>query len=387
MTDTRIRNHRQLSLLSTGSALLMALLLLLGYHAYGLRENLQNNMTIQARLLGANLTAAIVFEDSRTAAEIIGTAEASPIILEAAIYRTNGSLMARFRRPNAAVRLGENAPPDGHLFSFTDLRLALPVRLEARTVGSIALRASLSDLYGELSRVFGGMLLILTVSAILGTYASRKMRLQMIAAESEIERMALYDRVTGLPNRHAFELSLSQTLQRHARSGGGSALLYIDVDEFKAVNDRFGHLVGDTVLKAIGERLGKTLRGADIVARIGGDEFAAILTNTAAPEDAARAAENLVRIAAEPFATGGAPAHIGFSIGICMIPQDAADLERALRNADLAMYHAKQMGKNSYLFFSEIMVGQVKRRLDVEVEPRSASNEDRPREDRPRAAD
>ena len=361
MTHTRLLNYWRLSLVSTGSALLMALLMLLGYHTHSLREHLQNNLTMQARLLGANLTAAIVFEDSRTAAEIIGTADASPIIIEAAVYRANGSLMARFQRPEAQRQFGEEAPPTGHVLSLVDLRLALPVQLEGRIVGSIALRASLRDLYGELGRVFGSMLLILTASALLGTYASRKMRMQMIAAENEIERMALYDRVTGLPNRHAFELSLAQALQRHARNGGGSALLYIDVDGFKTVNDQFGHQVGDAVLKAVGLRLERALRGADIVARIGGDEFAVILSDTAIAEDVERVAANLVRIAAEPFATGGAPARIGFSIGICMIPQSAADIDSALRNADLAMYHAKQMGKSTYQFFSEAMVEDARR--------------------------
>ena len=364
MTHTRLLNYWRLSLVSTGSALLIALLMLLGYHAHSLREHLQNNLTMQARLLGANLTAAIVFEDIRTATEIIGTADASPIIIEAAVYRANGSLLARFQRPEALRQLGEEAPAAGHVLSFVDLRLALPVQLEGRIVGSIALRASLRDLYGELGRVFGSMLLILTASALLGTYASRKMRMQMIAAENEIERMALYDRVTGLPNRHAFELSLAQALQRHARNGGGSALLYIDVDGFKTVNDQFGHQVGDAVLKAIGVRLERALRGADIVARIGGDEFAVILSDTSINEDAGRVAASLVRIAAEPFATGRAPAHIGFSIGICMIPQSAADIDSALRNADLAMYHAKQMGKNTYQFYAETMVEDARRSQD-----------------------
>jgi diguanylate cyclase (GGDEF)-like protein len=261
--------------------------------------------------------------------------------------------MARFQRLNAQRLLGDQAPPYGHVSSFVDLRLAIPVQLEGRTVGSIALRATLDDLYGELILIFASMLLILLVSAVVGIYASRKMRLQMIAAESEIERRALYDSVTELANRHAFELGLAQTLQRHARHGGSSALLFIDVDNFKTVNDQFGHAVGDIVLKAIGERLSKTLRAADIVARIGGDEFGVILTDTLVPDDAARVAEALVRIGGEAFDTGNGPAHVGFSIGICMIPHNGADVANALNNADLAMYQAKQSGKSTYHFFSE----------------------------------
>ncbi|OHC70368.1 MAG: hypothetical protein A3H93_14180 [Rhodocyclales bacterium RIFCSPLOWO2_02_FULL_63_24] len=376
MTETRLRNYWRLSLLSTGSALLMALLLLLGDHGFREREELVNNVATQARLLAANVTAAVVFEDGRTATEIIGTVESSPMILEAAIYRVDGSLMARFQRLNAEVQFGERAPPYGHIYSFDDIKLVTPVELEGRTVGSIALRASMDDLYAELGRVFVSMLLILATSAALGSYVSRKMRLQMVEADNEIERMALYDGVTGLANRHAFELSLTQTLQRHARDKGGSALLFIDVDDFKKVNDLFGHQVGDQVLKAIGDRLTKTLRGADIVARVGGDEFAVILTNTPSPEDVESVAENLVRAGAEPFDTGGVPAHIGFSIGICMIPQDAADLESALRSADLAMYHAKQAGKNTHQFFSAKIGNKARRDLDIEAGLRQALEHD-----------
>ena len=246
MNGSRLHSYWRLSMLSTGTALLFALLLLLGYHGYSKREDLLQGLTMQARLLGANLTAAIVFEDGRTAGEIIGTAESSPIIIEAGIYRLDGSLMARFERPGSTPVLGNVAPPAGHAFSLTDLQLSLPVRLENRDVGLISLRASLDHLYIELLRVFGSMVLILIVSATLGNAVSRRMRLQMAAAESEIERMALYDRVTGLANRHAFELGLAQALQRHSREGGGSALLFIDVDGFKKVNDRFGHQTGDT---------------------------------------------------------------------------------------------------------------------------------------------
>jgi diguanylate cyclase (GGDEF)-like protein len=352
MIDTQLRNYRRLTMLSTGSALLIALLLLLGYHWYSARENLQKNLMMQARLLSANLTAAVVFEDDRTANEIMGTVDASPIILEAAVYRIDGSMLAHFLRPGTKPGLSDRAQTHDPVFSSTDLRLVVPVQLEGRIVGSVAMRATLDDLYGDLGRIFVSMFLIVMVSAALGTYISRKMRLQMATAESAIERMALYDRVTGLANRHAFELALSQTLQRHARDSGGSALLFIDVDDFKKVNDLFGHRIGDSVLKAIGERLGRVLRGADIVARIGGDEFAVILTNTSSADDAALVAENLVRIAAEPFETGSSPAHIGFSIGICMIPHDGADVESALHNADRAMYRAKQKGKCTHQFFS-----------------------------------
>jgi diguanylate cyclase (GGDEF)-like protein len=153
---------------------------------------------------------------------------------------------------------------------------------------------------------------------------------------------------------------------RHQRDGGGSALLFIDVDGFKKINDRFGHASGDQVLQEIGRRITYTLRAADIVARLGGDEFGAILVNTSNPADAAHVAESLVREAAKPFLMGEASAHIGFSIGIAMLPEDGEAAATLMHHADLAMYHAKSLGKSTYQFFSDTLDSAVRRRLDIE---------------------
>lgn len=336
MIGTRIRNRWLLGIAPAASTVLIATVLLLGLHAYNERLDLVNNVAMQARLLAANATAAIVFEDGRTAAEIVGTVDASPIVLEAAIYRTDGSVMARFQRLHAKVLLGETAPPHGSTFSLGDLQIAVPVSLEKETVGSIALRVSLDDFYGELGRLVIGILLILATAAAGGIYVGRKKIWRAGDDETKMERSHLYDDQTGVLNRSALELGLSQTLLRHARDKGGSALLLIGVDGAGAGRDPLARQFGEAVVKAVGERLSKALRAEDIVARIGNSEFAIILIDAALPADAANVEQRLAQVVSETAAVGTAPTRIDLSLGVCMIPGGATGAKGALRSADLA---------------------------------------------------
>lgn len=371
--SVRSRNYLWLSALSAGSALLFALVILVGQRWYDDRQSLGEELTIQAALIGANASAALVFADRAAGVEIVGTATGSPSVLEAALYRVDGTLLAHFSRSRTTgTAFDYTAPAVGKVFSWSDLRIVMPVDVEGRTVGTIAIRATLKNLYWQLAKFGGSLMAIVAVAALLGQLASRRLRRRMTEAEGELQRMALYDRVTGLSNRHAFELALEQTVRRHKRDGGGSILMFIDVDGFKKVNDRFGHSAGDQVLAGIGRRLLKKLRGADVVARIGGDEFGAILVNSASPDDAGRVAEDLIHGAQEPFEIGATSAFIGFSIGIAMIPQDGDSAESLMNHADLAMYHAKKQGKGNHQFFSATIGDSVRRNLQIEADLRLA---------------
>ncbi len=372
MTETRLRNYSRLSLLSAGSALLATWVLLFGYFWHFERDETLDNLIVQTRLVSANITAALVFEDVRTATEIIATLEDAPDVLEATLYRRNGQALAHYQRRGTKSRLGQQAPALGHQFSLTELTVTLPVTLERQTVGAITTRITLRTFY-QLALWFAtGMFGITIVSVVIAHQTGRRLRLRMEASELEFERMALRDAVTGLSNRHAFELALGQTLSRHLRDGGSSALLYIDLDGFKLINDTHGHAIGDKLLATISQRLRDALRGADILARIGGDEFGIILTNTASPDDAARVAENLVRLAAQPVDANGTPVYVGFSIGIGMLPMDGDTVESALHNADTAMYHAKKIGKGRYQFFSANIDSSPLLRQRVETDLRVA---------------
>lgn len=376
MSDPRQRKDWWIDLFSTGSALLLAMLLLLGYHWYREREELRENLTMQARMLGANITAAVVFEDGRTATEIIGTVDASTAILEAAIYRVDGSLMARFQRLHTEPQLGDHAPPHGHAFSRQDLRLAVPVHLEGRAIGSIAMRAKLDPLYEELSRLLLSMLLVAAISAALGSYVRHRMRLRDAVSDTRDGDRASLDDVTGLPNQKAFEARLEQALAHHPGSGDGSALVLIGVSRGTPGDAPFQPPIGDGAWRTMAGRLRKALRAGDILGRATDDGFAVILSNVAARDDAEHVARQLLRTAAEPFDVDGGRVAFDFGIGICMLPQDGSDVAGAMRNAATALRHARMTKGNGFRFFHENIDDPASRRLAIEAGLRRALEND-----------
>ena len=170
-------------------------------------------------------------------------------------------------------------------------------------------------------------------------------------AEAErIHQMANYDRLTGLPNRALAQDRLQQALRKARRSGHPLAVLFLDLDRFKPVNDTFGHAVGDRLLQAVAQRLSDGLRSSDTVARLGGDEFLLILEDVAGAEAAGQLADNLLAALQEPFRIDGHDLQIGASIGIALYPDDGEDAAHLARSADTAMYQAKEAGRNRYAF-------------------------------------
>jgi diguanylate cyclase (GGDEF)-like protein len=173
----------------------------------------------------------------------------------------------------------------------------------------------------------------------------------------KLETLALYDSLTGLSNRTMFFDRMEQALAIAERAGGEPALLYLDLDGFKNINDTLGHDAGDLLLKEVSGRLLGCVRKSDTVARMGGDEFTVILTQVGAMDDAARVAEKIIESLAEPFYIKGNNCAVGASIGISLFPADGADAGTLLKNADVAMYHAKESGKNTYKFFVTRLCG------------------------------
>jgi diguanylate cyclase (GGDEF)-like protein/PAS domain S-box-containing protein len=194
--------------------------------------------------------------------------------------------------------------------------------------------------------------------------------------EEHIRRRANTDALTGLPNRTAFLDRLSLAISGAQRQGGLVALLFIDLDGFKAVNDTFGHIAGDRVLIMAAERLRSCAREADTVARFGGDEFTVILPGIARAENAATVAEKVIGAFSAPFPCNHGEALIGASIGITVFPTDGDNAVTLLRNADLAMYRAKDGGPNVYKFFTSQMDARALQRLRLEGDLRRALGED-----------
>ncbi|MBK5106363.1 MAG: diguanylate cyclase [Burkholderiales bacterium] len=188
---------------------------------------------------------------------------------------------------------------------------------------------------------------------ILGCYAVTTDITEQKEAEQRIQHLAHHDNLTGLPNRLLFNDRLDQSISLARRDAGQFALLYLDLDKFKPVNDAFGHNIGDALLRVVADRIREQVRESDTVARIGGDEFAVILRDIGDREDAVIVAEKIVAVLAQPFhlESQEQQVDIGTSIGIALYPDDARDHETLIKLADAAMYSAKAHG-SCYRFFA-----------------------------------
>ncbi len=185
-------------------------------------------------------------------------------------------------------------------------------------------------------------------------------------AEARLEHLAHHDPLTGLPNRLLFAGHLQRSISKAKRSQRQVALLFIDLDRFKDVNDTLGHAVGDELLIEVTHRLTGQLRNGDLLARFGGDEFVCVLEEIEAPERASLVAEKLTALIAEPFSIRDHDLNISASIGISLYPADGMDADNLLRAADTAMYQAKKHGRNSYHFYTPELTQYAKERSQME---------------------
>lgn len=193
--------------------------------------------------------------------------------------------------------------------------------------------------------------------------------------EELLVHQARIDALTGLPNRFLLLEQLQKEIAQAQRADGKLAILYIDLDHFKKVNDSFGHSMGDQLLCDAGARLQQCLRESDTVARLGGDEFAIIINQLASEHQAMIVAKHIINALVEPFFINGEENIIAASIGIAVYPQDGESIADLIRNSDIAMYRAKAKGGNQYVFFEESMNLEVIKRATIERELRRAISE------------
>jgi len=198
-----------------------------------------------------------------------------------------------------------------------------------------------------------------------------RVALQHEANRTEIERLAYFDPLTGLPNRRLFSDRARQTLQMAVRVQAPGALLLFDIDRFKTTNDSLGHSAGDEVLRETALRLQAEIGDAATVARLGGDEFAAMLPRCS-PVEAMHAAERLRKALAVPLRIAGMQIEVSCSIGIALFPQDGTELERLVKNAEMAMYEVKRGGRGASRFFTSMMNDVVAERMQMESALRQA---------------
>ncbi len=371
-----------------GAALTIAGFLLIVFQFIALHAALVRDVHVQARIIGANSVAALLFNDRRAAEETLAALEASPSLRAAGVFTA-------LRKPLALYQHGDTAPvqaPDAsmlreeHISTLTTLEAVEPVESERRVIGYVVVRSSLRELYMQLLGYA-----VLTVSVGIGAMGLAylviaRMRRAVLQAEAHLDYLAHIDSVTELPNRHAFNERLQMSLKR-AGHAGAVGLLLLDLDNFKVVNDTLGHNNGDRLLRQVARRLNDVIEQANlraVLCRIGGDEFAVIteLSGRAqiAEDEAAGLADGLAKrilaALAAPFALDLHQIYVTASVGVSLYPHDARDVQALTRNADTAMYHAKNNGKNASASFTSEMDQQARRRLRVEADLRRALDRD-----------
>ena len=195
---------------------------------------------------------------------------------------------------------------------------------------------------------------------------------QATLAEQRVQQLARFDSLTGLPNRNMFTHELERAVSKAQRSGGAFALLFIDLDRFKTINDTLGHAAGDDLLKVMAIRLSGLLRGADMVARLGGDEFVVLIDGCVEPEALSQVAHRLLGVLSDPLLLSECSVQVNASVGISLYPANGADAATLLKCADTAMYQAKARGKNNFQFFTPEMTRRAAHHFALESDLRQA---------------
>lgn len=362
------------NLVTAAAALLVTSTVLIFFHFLSLRSSLLEDVGVQSRIVGGNSTAALLFEDRDASAETLSALNASHSIEVAGVYTVNGILLASFKRGNAPM-IGAPSTAlieEGHVFSLKYLDVVHSIRLDGKTLGYVVIRAGLEQVYMRLLAYVVLAAIVAVASLAVAFLLMSRLREAVEHAESHLDFLAHNDPVSGLPNRHAFNERLAFALSKVNQFGGSVGVLLLDLDNFKVVNDTLGHQNGDKLLRSVAERLVGALRSADTVCRIGGDEFAVIMESTDTLPDGEWVAGKIISAMVAPFALDVHELYVTASIGISAYPQDATDQQTLIRNADTAMYQAKEKGKNGFEKFRPEMDARAQKRLALEVNLRKA---------------
>lgn len=415
----------RLGLLLTGALLTLFAVLAVLHEVVNRRADLQGQLQALAGMVAHNSQAAAMFGNSAEAAEILASLASAPDVTRARLFLPDGQELARWQREGTSgtchvLRAGGS----GLQARWCGMALYLPVVRHAEQQGLVAIEASLAGAYRALlgtllfsgiaaalvfaaavplwrrlaRRVAGPLDELVEVASHVGAHEDFSRRFQSAAnaevqalaaafnamlaqlqqrdgrlneelvqrrhAERRLNDLAYLDAVTGLHNRHHFMERIDQILAQTRQSGQTGALLFLDLDGFKQVNDNLGHEQGDELLRQVGQRLRNSLRSGDVICRLGGDEFAVILERVGGLPQVESLAGKLLDELAAPYTLGRQVGHVSASMGICLLPEPAgapaptepgaaaaereAGREAALRHADAAMYQAKQQGRNCF---------------------------------------
>lgn len=425
---------RRANLVTSGAVILLSTVLLLTIQLYFFTTALVSQTQAEANIASENMSAAIAFDDKLAAREILGAFRVVTGISHAAVFDRHDRLFADYKRETSTVDDALNLQEGGNGYSLSLMHVVVRKQfdLKGEKLGTIVVQSDFAEVHEQLTMylliivpVMGGILFvanlvlsrlqkhitepIASLAAVstrisdLGDYSmrARTSRLTDIGAlstafnsmleriqhreaelkseiaerkrvEEKLDRLAHYDNVTELNNRHFFNERLHAVVLRSEQFKERTGLMFIDLDNFKAVNDTLGHDTGDELLRLVSKRLSDTLRFGDVICRIGGDEFAIILENISEASVASMIAEKCLASLAMPISINGNEIYISASIGISMYPDDGTDMHELLKYADTAMYYAKNSGKNSFRLFLPSMQGEAQKRFSLDANLRRA---------------
>lgn len=386
-------------------------------------------------MIGLSLESSIIFDDERAANRILGLFSSNKNISYAAVYLPNGSLFAEYKKDptrNSPLFLFNKK----HELSKEYLDVVDDIKDGYQVIGHIFIRASLGKLKNQQAYYRKILMYVLSFSIFLAFLLStffQKIITQplnqmvqfvdeLIKSENYQQRLKLnsndelgslakgfnqmlntvqereeeltdqsanlqnivdertrqlyqkahYDSLTNLPNRYLLLDRLEHAISNAKRKKERLAVLFMDLDRFKIINDSLGHDVGDQLLKSFAERLLNVGRGSDTFARLGGDEFVCLLESIDKPEDSGRVAKAINDLCSEPFQLENHVLHVTTSIGICVYPEDGEDSKILLKHADVSMYYSKEKGPGNYSFYTQDMNERFDERLEIENQLRGA---------------
>jgi len=420
------------------ATLLLSAVLFFSFELHTLSQRITEDVDNKAILIAENIASSLIFQDARTATETLTTLHNDSTVKMAAVYDKHGTLFAWFIRDTGQHEDIPAVGKSGVVLDQHYVEVFRPVVFNTDHLGTVFIRSDLTGLkkkiiqYGYIvvAVFFLSLLLALIISqplqrliygpvlqlarlaedvsenknysirlevdrddelgtlingfnTMLGVIEDRERQLKdhtdhlehLVHLRSEqLHKRAYFDSLTELPNRNMLYDRLSQEISRSKRERVSFALMFLDLDRFKTINDSLGHDVGDELLCAVAKRLLEKVRKEDIVARLGGDEFVVLLTNISSPQDIDAIAKTIKSVFSRPFklSNSGATLHITSSIGISIYPNDGDDAEALMKNADASMYVAKKDGAGQYCFYKKGMNAASHRQLEMENHLRHA---------------
>jgi len=336
------------------AALLTFALLLSAMQYWRLQDRELEDLRTQAGIVAQTASAALVFDSREDGGEILQALKQNPATLRARLLKRDGSLFSVYQRPPAQRSRFEDWAGQ--------VALEVPVLANERVVGTLSLEASRLPMWWDLLQFIGATLGTLAATGALAWLLSKRLRAEMQEAQRRTRYLARFDALTDLPNRE----HLRQLLEKVLSHDSQAALLLLDLDNFKQINDQFGHAAGDAALQAAGQRLRQLCRPGDMAARLSADEFAVLLSPR--PDAAALQAyaARLQSGLAQPLFFDGHWLHLRASTGAVLLPDQAGTASDAMRCADAAMRQAKQMGKDSFQLFTPQLGQMLQSRLALE---------------------